>query len=101
MGWAYSTRCEIQEVLLRNLKWLGGYRRPPAALHKYGPSLIKAATDSISIGKAIKAVGGLPTVVRPVLFHLLWSGVLELDLYARMTDETPISLSAIGRKSCH
>jgi hypothetical protein len=99
MGWAYSTRCEIEPVFLRNLKWLGGYRRPPVGLCKYGPQLINAVSEPVPIGKAIKAVDGSPIMIRPVLFHLLWTGILEGDLYSRMTDNTLLNVSAIGRKS--
>ena len=67
MGWAYSTRCEIDTVLLNNLKWLGGYRRAPVGLSEYGPKLVELASMPITIGEVAKAVGGLSAVVRPVL----------------------------------
>jgi hypothetical protein len=101
MGWAYSTRCEIDPVFLRNLKWLGGYRRPPIGLHEFGPQLIEAAGGPTSIGEVIKAIGGLPVLVRPVLFHLLWLRALEVNLYERMTNESLLNVSASGRKLWH
>ncbi len=100
MGWAYSTRSEIDTVLLRNLKWLGGYRRPPVALAEYRQQLMNATGESISINKVIKAVEGLSAVVRPVLFHLLWSGDIQADLRSRMTDETLVNAKLIGGKAC-
>jgi len=99
MGWAYSTRCEIQPVFMRNLKWLGGYRRAPVGLREYAPLLIEIAKERISIGEAIKAVGGMAPLIRPVLFHLLWTGVLEVDLYTRMTDSALLNISTIERRS--
>jgi len=99
MGWAYSTRSEIEPIFLRNLKWLSGYRRPPVGLLDYAPKLIKLATDTISIRNSIKEIGGLASIVRPVLFHLLWTGVLEVDLHTRMTDNAILSSSGIRRVS--
>lgn len=100
MGWAYSTRREIDPVFLRNLKWIGGYRRPPVGLVEYGPQLLKATGESVSIDDAVKVIGGLPTIVRPVLFHSLWSGDIQADLYSHMTGETLINARFIRKKSC-
>ena len=90
MGLAYSTRSELNPVLLANLFWLSGYRRIVASVDDLAPKLIDAALNPIPICQIINFVNGVPSIIRPVLFHLLWKGVLTTDLYNRMTDQTLI-----------
>ena len=101
MGWAYSTRCEIDSIYLRNLKWLSGYRRVPVGFSKYGPQLLRITNTSISIDDAIDVIEELPTIIRPILFHLLWSGDIQADLYSRLTGKTLIATKPTGGKPCH
>lgn len=88
MGFRYSTRSELNPVLLANLSWLAGYRRAVAGLHDFGQQVIDAALDPTPIQQIIHSVNGAVALTRPVLFHLLWKGILATDLYNRMTDQT-------------
>lgn len=99
MGWAYSTRCEMNPILLANLKWLAAYRRPPTGLHEYGPHLMDAAQEPISIADVISFAPVLPSLIRPVLFHLIWMRVLDLDLHETMNEKTLVRLTSARRPS--
>lgn len=94
MGCAYSNRCEIDSVLLGNLSWLAGYRRPPAGLEEHQWSLLARAKQPITIEAAIAAMPTLSAISRPILFHLLWIGKLDVDLYERFTDQTIVMVGA-------
>jgi hypothetical protein len=98
MGWAYGVRSEINPVLLRNLQWLSGFRRAPASLQEYGPLIVSVTKKPVSIAAVIQQVDGNPLLVRPVLFYLLWTSILKIDLAARMTD---CALVYAARKARH
>lgn len=97
MGCAYSNRCEMDPVWLENLRWLSGYRRVPAEFEAYERSLLALAKAPISIAEAIGAMPTLPAFSRPILFHMLWSGTLDVDLHKRLTDQSIIAVAAGGK----
>jgi len=92
LGWAYTTRCELDPALLANLRWLSGYRYQPRFLEEYGPLLIERATDAPTIEEIVKAINGYPALIRPVLFHLIWNRILQVDMYKFMTNSTAVFL---------
>jgi hypothetical protein len=94
MGCAYSTRSELDTSYLANLGWLAGYRRPPAELTTYGEAIINAAMDPIPIQAVFARIEASPTLIRPILFHMLWTGWLATDLHTRLTRESPVWVPA-------
>jgi hypothetical protein len=98
MGCAYSTRSELDPTYLANLGWLAGYRRPPAGLTNYGESIINAASDPVPLQAVIARVEGSAALIRPVLFHMLWIGLLATDLYSRLSGQSLVWVpTSIGR----
>lgn len=92
MGWTYTTRSELDPVFLANIRWLGGFRRKPPYFEQYAPLLVNGAVDCPSIEKLINDVGGPPSLIRPVLFFLIWQHIICVDLYKRFTNLTIVSL---------
>ena len=90
VGWEYSTQTEPSPVVLANLNWLAGFRRPPPDLPRYGPVLIDSAAHPIRIGEILRDVG-VPALVRPVLFHLLWTRQLGFDLGEVLSESSVVA----------
>lgn len=91
MGFGYTTRSEPDSVLIANLRWLGGYRRRPPTTDLFLDTLLNCAMQSMTIGDAIKTTEA-PALLRPVLFYLLWKGVLHFNPHELMGLSTKISL---------
>lgn len=92
MGFAYTTRSELDSVLLANLWWLSGYRRRPRQIGTYSDFLLDCALDAMTIGEIVKKAA-LPALMRPVLFYMIWNGPLSIDLYQRMNEKTVVTLA--------
>lgn len=91
MGFAYTTRSEPDPILQSNLWWLSGYRRPPARLDEFSGFLIDCAEQSLTVSE-IMAKSTLPSLVRPVLFHFLWSRILKVDMRTRLKSTSKVQL---------
>jgi hypothetical protein len=93
LGWEYRVFSEPDEIYQRNLRWLAGFRRHPVAFDAYADELLDA------VGGEARSVGSLlagfdaPALVRPVLFHLLWRQVLQVEMYAPLEDSSTVVLS--------
>lgn len=72
---------------------MAGFRRHPVAFDAYADELLDA------VGGEARSVGSLlagfdaPALVRPVLFHLLWRQVLQVEMYAPLEDSSTVVLS--------
>jgi hypothetical protein len=85
MGCAYSTRSELETIYLSNLRWLAGYRRPPAGLATYVEQIVDAVDGPTPIQTVLARAGGSSVLTQPALYHLLWTGWLAADLYKRLS----------------
>lgn len=90
IGWTYETRSEPPATVLANLNWLAGFRRPPPNVDQYAQVLIERAAEPLSIRALIAGVG-LPALVRPVLFYLLWTHQLNFELQHVLSDMSVVS----------
>lgn len=94
LGWDYRVLSEPGDVYMRNLRWLSGFRRRPVNFDSNAGELLEA------VGGGARAVGSLlagfehPSLVRPVLFHLLWRQLLAFDLNLALEDSTLVFLSS-------
>ena len=66
-------------VLLANVKWLAGYRHPRNHREPVASELTKAFAEPEALMVGAGRVGDRLAVL-PVLYHLLWRRVLEVDL---------------------
>lgn len=94
MGFACSVRTEIEPVFLNNLRWLGGYRRLPPHTEIYWDFLITCASEEMTIGE-ITIRAETAALMKPVLFHMIWKGLVWVDLYARLSRDSIVSLGGI------
>jgi hypothetical protein len=80
-GWGFEEWYGAPPTLLANVSFLAGYRRSRVI----DASLIPAVLDVASAGASIRGIESAlrpasALVVRPVVLHLLWRGVLQTDL---------------------
>lgn len=96
-GWRYVVATEPDPVFHANVSWLAGYKSPPALLDEFARPLLKVAYGGITVGNLV-AVFDLPALVRPVLFHLLWTHKLSADLSVVLSDASVVRpFEEVGR----
>jgi hypothetical protein len=91
VGWSNRLVGAIDVVRAANLRWLAGYRHPRHGAHG---GLVAAAAAAFAVPAPLfvqAATVGDPIRVLPVVFHLLWRGVLHADLSLPLGDQTVVS----------
>lgn len=79
VGWGYRRAGEVDPVLAGNVRWLAGYRHPRCMNRELAARLREVFTCPGPLVAGARAAGD-PLAVLPVLYHLLWAGVLVTDL---------------------
>jgi hypothetical protein len=93
LGWGYQTMSEPNPIFLANLNWLAGYRRIPADFSKYATLLIEKAVRRQTIQELLTDLGP-ESLVRPVLFFLMWKKQLEFDVQTLLSNNSEVWLAA-------
>jgi hypothetical protein len=94
-GWAFEVWTGADPVVLANVRFLAGYRRPIVVDESLVPQVIAAAAAGVGTVRTLERAAGqrVPvTLTRPVVLHLLWSGRLTADLSAPLGPDSPVSL---------
>ncbi|MDJ0342143.1 TnsA-like heteromeric transposase endonuclease subunit [Streptomyces sp. H10-C2] len=78
-GWAFRRVGAIDAVLLANTRWLAGYRHPRNHREPAASELAAVFAEPGGLLAGAERVGDRLAVL-PVLYHLLWRRVLEVDL---------------------
>ncbi|MGK5628911.1 TnsA-like heteromeric transposase endonuclease subunit [Streptomyces sp. URMC 123] len=78
-GWVFRRVRSIDPVLLANVKWLAGYRHPRNHREPVASELTRAFAEPEALLAGAERVGDRLAVL-PVLYHLLWRRVLDVDL---------------------
>jgi hypothetical protein len=97
-GWGFELWSGADPVLLENVRFLAGYRRPGLVDAGLIPLVLDATAEPIGIG-ALERMLDAPRrwgLLRPVVLHLLWSGRLVTDL-RRVLDADAVVRTAAGR----
>jgi len=87
LGWDYETWSEPENALNLNLRFLGGFRFRPHRFAELAPRLMNACGFSVRLDDLCHAIQP-EALVRPVLFHLLWTGQLNADLTRPLSNAT-------------
>jgi len=96
-GWAFEVWSGADAVVLENVRFLAGYRRPAVIASELIEPVLRAAAGQASLaeielalaevtGRGQGAAGG--GLVRPVVLHLLWTGRLVTDLRVLLSRDT-------------
>ena len=78
-GWSFRRVGAIDAVLLANVKWLAGYRHPRYHQDCVAADLVAVFAEPSMLLDGAERVGDRLAVL-PVLYHLLWRRVLEVEL---------------------
>lgn len=91
-GWDFEVWSGAEAVLLENVRFLAGYRRPHTVEGALLPLVLDAARRWETIGGLEHALrsAAAAVIVRPVILHLLWTGALVTDLRTPLTSSSPI-----------
>lgn len=84
VGWEFVRVGVPDPVLMANMRWLSRYRRHRCGRRQDVADLLVDVFGEPVPLRAGAAQAGDPLVVLPVLFHLLWSGVLVTDVAGRL-----------------
>jgi hypothetical protein len=79
-GWRFEAWFGAVAVLLANVAFLAGYRRPHVVVQPLIEPVLSAAGDQPTIAGIERAVEAPSARVRPVVLHLLWSGRLPSSM---------------------
>jgi hypothetical protein len=85
----------LDPVLAANMRWLAGYRHPRCVREEYRARLLEVFTEPTPVLAGVAVVGDRMAVL-PMLFHLLWVGMLVTDLTAAPLSGA--SLVAVGER---
>ncbi len=97
IGWSYEVRSEPDPQMFANLNWLSGFRRRPPDVELFAPRVIDCLSSGpLSFAQLFHRLGN-ELFSKPVVFHLLWHRILEVDVYAPLTGETRVDLSKVKR----
>ncbi|GAA2707278.1 hypothetical protein GCM10010429_19170 [Micromonospora olivasterospora] len=83
VGWDYRLVSGHDAVWLANVRWLAGYRHPRHLAEPVAQRLLDLFASPMPLMQAATRVGD-PMAVLPVLFHLLWSQLLTVDMAVRL-----------------
>ncbi|GAA0387247.1 TnsA-like heteromeric transposase endonuclease subunit [Streptomyces luteireticuli] len=97
VGWEFRRIGTPDQVLMANVRWLAGYRHPRVHREAERRALEEVFAEPKCLLAGVSQVGH-PIAVLPVLFHLMWVGVLTADLRAGVLHRmTLVSTATEGR----
>jgi len=97
VGWAYRRAGVLDPVLAANVRWLAGYRHPRCMHQERAARLREVFTRPAPLLAGARAAGD-PVAVLPVLYHLLWTGLLVTDLATvPLSTGSVVTVSGDGR----
>ncbi|WP_280465376.1 TnsA-like heteromeric transposase endonuclease subunit [Nocardia brasiliensis] len=96
LGFEVWTGCD--PVLLGNLRFLAGYRRPVTIALELADVVMSAASEPVEFGVLERSLArsAPPWVIRPVILHLLWRSWLSADLGQNLTGATVVAATAMS-----
>ncbi|MGB6163351.1 MAG: TnsA-like heteromeric transposase endonuclease subunit [Pseudonocardiaceae bacterium] len=97
VGWGYRRVGALDPVLAANMRWLAGYRHLRCLREEHRARLLQVFARPMPLLAGMKAVGDRIAVL-PSVFHLVWTGVLAVDLAsAALNGASVVSVRGGGR----
>ena len=95
-GWQYEIWSGADPVLLANLRFLAGYRRPGLLPEELLDEVLAATRPGDTIGGVTGRVSGTrrPGDVKPAVLRLLWQQRLATDLHTRLDADSTLEVAA-------
>lgn len=95
VGWVFWRTGGPGGVLVANVRWLAAYRHPRCLRPGIADALMVACAEPVPLFGAAEAAGDRLAVL-PVLYHLMWRGVLAADLAADLLGPQTLIRRAAG-----
>ena len=95
-GMAYRVLSEPDRQLLANVRWLAGFREPPADPDGERARMLLKLAGGGSVVSELLAGAIEPALARPVLMHLLWVGEAMVDVTEPICEESRVWIPAGG-----
>jgi hypothetical protein len=93
VGWRYEVFSGLATIERLNLLWLNGFRRWPEWMPGYAPLIRKlASSDGTTLGYLFAHDDGSGEL-KSVVWHLVWSGQLDVDLTSRIDEQSPVAVN--------
>jgi hypothetical protein len=92
VGWHYEVFTGLSGTERLNLLWLHGFRRRPAWADRFEDEIRRAAGCGIATLGTLFAGDDGTGEMKAVVWHLLWSGVLGIDMAVSWNPHTPVTL---------
>jgi hypothetical protein len=90
VGWGFRLLGAADPVVVRNVRWLAGYRHPRHRVEPAASRLREVFAEPLALMDGA-AVVGEPLAVLPVLFHLLWSHELTVEVCVPLHGDSLVS----------
>ncbi|MFE3070214.1 TnsA-like heteromeric transposase endonuclease subunit [Streptomyces sp. NPDC059247] len=90
VGWEFRLVGAPDAIVVRNVRWLAGYRHPRHRMEPVVSELLQVFTEPQPLMDGASAAGE-PITVLPVLFHLLWSHELAASVTVPLHAATVVS----------
>ncbi|PZH09163.1 transposase [Streptomyces sp. NTH33] len=94
VGWEFRLVGAPDAIVVRNVRWLAGYRTPRHRVEPVVSGLREVFAEPLSLVDGATMVGD-PVAVLPVLFHLLWSHELVVDVSVPLHAASLVSSGAV------
>lgn len=98
-GWDYEVWSGADPILLRNIRFLGGGRRPGVVDEDVLVKVAEAARPGMTVGEAEEAAGVDRRDARSAVLRLLWTGAWTTDLSQPLTSRSvlgPVAVTSVG-----
>lgn len=90
VGWEFRLVGAPDAITVRNVRWLSGYRNHRHRVDPVASLLLEAFAEPLPLLDGAVLVGD-PVAVLPVLFHLLWTHELVVDVSVPLHVESVVS----------
>lgn len=88
VGWRYVVFTGLTPVHRHNLIWLHGFRIEPPWGPRYEPRLLETSENGSTLGDLLLTA---EPEARAMVWHLIWTGKLHVDLSQRLVPATPVA----------
>lgn len=90
-GWRYEVWTEPDEVSLRNVRFLSGFRNVDRFDECLLKTIVQQSVSDVSLGQVLdRDVGAPPARVRAAVLHLVWSHQVAVDITRPLTRSSPL-----------
>lgn len=90
--WAYEVLIEPDPLFIANITWLAGYRQPCNSETEDVQRILASMKNGSSTIKATLASCLEPVLAMPILMQFMWRGIVGVDLYSKLDEESEIWL---------